>query len=398
MSPNASTDRELVAEIASGLAYELRKHGLSTPLSSILIFGQALSEVGLSDERMVYFAARSVFVHGPEDLAAYNLGFYSFWRTGPSESIVEPPQVLVLAPTLRDVPPPVGDEIDAVEPEVAGATFSASERLARADLATLSDAELSEALAMIALARRTRNLKRTRRVAPGRAVRIDLRRNVAQAVKRDGEILAEHRLSRQRRERRVVVLCDVSGSMASYSRAMLRLAHVLSSRAAPVEVFAVGTRLTRLTRRLQSHDANLALKEAAAAIPDFSGGTRLGDALAEFNSLFGVKGLARGATVVICSDGIDRGDPDLIAAEMARLSRVAHRILWVNPLAASPGYQPLARGMAAALPFVDRFMPGESVNALRDVLDAIGTEAQHFVGPLPSVPPGPSRDLTFTGR
>lgn len=387
MSPHASNDKELAAAIASGLAIELRTHGLSTPLSSLLIFAEALSKVGVSNELALYYAGRSVFVHGPEDLAAYDLGFYSFWRTvskgGPEES----PQVVVLAPTLSDVAPPTADELDDTDPEVAGATFSASERLARADLAALSDVELEEALAMIAAARRTRNLKRTRRLAPGRAARIDLRRNVAQAVKRDGEILAEHRLSRQRRERRVVVLCDVSGSMASYSRAMLRLAHVLSSRSAPIEVFAVGTRLTRLTRRLQSHDADHALKEAAAAIPDFSGGTRLGDALAEFNSRFGVKGIARGATVVIFSDGIDRGDPDRIAAEMARLSRVAHRILWVNPLAASPGYQPLARGMAAALPFVDRFMPGESVDALRNVLDAMSTEFPRASTPSHSVPP-----------
>lgn len=375
MSGSDPDDRALVAAVATGLAYELRKHGLSTPLSSILIFAEALATVGLKEEQSVYWAGRSVFVHGPEDVALYDMGFFSYWHAPAEASDADQPQVLVLAPTLSDALPVVEDQLAGTEPEVAGATFSASERLGRADLAALSDEEVNEALAMISAARRMRNLKRTRRLAPGRSARLDLRRNVAAAVKRDGEILAEHRLARRRRERRIVVLCDVSGSMASYSRAMLRLSHVLAQGSAPIEVFAVGTRLTRLTRRLQSHDANLALRDAAAAIPDFSGGTRLGDALAEFNTTYGVRGIARGATVVICSDGIDRGDPDRIASEMGRLSRVAHRILWVNPLAASPGYRPLARGMAAALPFVDRFMPGESVDALFAVLAEIGGQS-----------------------
>jgi hypothetical protein len=152
---------------------------------------------------------------------------------------------------------------------------------------------------------------------------------------------------------------------------------VLAQGTAPIEVFAMGTRLTRLTRRLATRDANLALSNATAAIPDYSGGTRLGEALAEFNSSFGVRGAARGATVVICSDGIDRGSPELISSEMARLSRVAHRIIWVNPLAASPGYEPLARGMAAAMPYIDRFLPGDTAGALDVVLRAITAAARH---------------------
>jgi uncharacterized protein with von Willebrand factor type A (vWA) domain len=236
---------------------------------------------------------------------------------------------------------------------------------------------LSEAIALIAASEaRSRDLRTTRRLGPGRNGRLDLRRSVASAVKRDGEVIGEHHLERRQRERRVVVLCDVSGSMATYTRAMLRLAHVLVQGTAPMEVFAMGTRLTRLTRRLATRDANLALQSATAAIPDFSGGTRIGDALSEFNASFGVRGVARGATVVVFSDGIDRGDPALIASEMARLARVAHRIIWVNPLAASPGYEPLARGMAAAMPFVDRFLPGDTAGALDTVLRTITAAAR----------------------
>jgi uncharacterized protein with von Willebrand factor type A (vWA) domain len=241
----------------------------------------------------------------------------------------------------------------------------------------LSNEELSEAIAMLATLKRERDVRSTRRLGPGRDGRLDLRRSVASAVKRDGEVIGEHHLQRRQRERRIVVLCDVSGSMEPYARAMLRLAHVLAQGTAPIEVFAMGTRLTRLTRRLATRDANLALSSATAAIPDYSGGTRLGEALGEFNSSFGVRGAARGATVVICSDGIDRGSPELISSEMARLSRVAHRIIWVNPLAASPGYEPLARGMAAAMPFIDRFLPGDTTGALDVVLRAITTAARH---------------------
>lgn len=164
----------------------------------------------------------------------------------------------------------------------------------------------------------------------------------------------------------MVFLLDVSGSMEPYSRALVRFAHaaVASRRSGRVEVFTLGTRLTRVTREMGRRDPEAALAAAAAAVHDWSGGTRLGSGLGEFNETWGVRGTARGAVVVICSDGWDRGDPDVMAAQMARLSLVAHRVIWVNPLKASPGYAPLARGMAAALPYVDLFVEGHSVSSL----------------------------------
>jgi uncharacterized protein with von Willebrand factor type A (vWA) domain len=155
--------------------------------------------------------------------------------------------------------------------------------------------------------------------------------------------------------------------MQPYSRELLRFAQVAVSSSRPVEVFTLGTRLTRVTRHLAAADPDRALKRSVAAIPDLAGGTRLGESLQRFNSDYGVRGLARGAIVVICSDGIDRGDTALLEAELDRLRRVAYEVIWVNPLKASAGYAPLARGMAAALPHVDRFMEGHSVNALREL-------------------------------
>ncbi len=155
---------------------------------------------------------------------------------------------------------------------------------------------------------------------------------------------------------------------------MARFAHaaVAGRRRGQVEVFAVGTRVTRLTRELTTHDPDAALRRAADAVVDWSGGTRLGEGLRRFNDRWGTRGLGRGATVVILSDGWDRGDPALLGAEMARLRRVAHRIVWVNPLKASPGYAPLAGGMAAALPHVDRFVEGHSVASLEALADVVG--------------------------
>ena len=177
-----------------------------------------------------------------------------------------------------------------------------------------------------------------------------MRATVRHAVRTDGEAGRLHHLEPQVRARRLVLLCDVSGSMELYSRALLRFAQAAVAGRARVEAFALGTRLTRLTRELSSRDPDAALGAAAAAVADWSGGTRLGESLRRFNDEWGVRGMARGAVVVILSDGWDRGDPAELATQMARLARVAHQVVWVNPLKASPDYQPLARGMAAALP------------------------------------------------
>jgi uncharacterized protein len=379
MSEGAGDDAALGAHVATSFAAALRRAGLGAPLSSVLTFAEAIMAIGLEKESALYWTGRSIFVHGPDEVVAYNTAFYSYWRTAPASFTRESPPILVIAPSPSDVAPPDDGSDDVLESEQAGTSFSAAERLHDADLATLSDEELTEAMAMLATLKRNRDVRTTRRLGPGQSGRLDLRRSVASAVKRDGEIIGDHYLERRQHERRIVVLCDVSGSMEPYARAMLRLAHVISQGSAPIEVFAMGTRLTRLTRRLSIRDANRALSDAMGAIPDYSGGTRLGEALFEFNNVFGVRGAARGATIVICSDGIDRGSPELIAAEMARLKRVAHRVIWVNPLAASPGYEPLARGMAAAMPYIDRFLAGDTEGALEKVLIAITDAARHDV-------------------
>ena len=185
-----------------------------------------------------------------------------------------------------------------------------------------------------------------------------------------------HRFRRARsRPRRVVLLCDVSGSMSSYSRVLLRFMHAGVISGARLEGFVLGTRLTRITRELATRDPDRALREAAEAVRDWSGGTRLGDTIKEFVDRWGQRAMARGSVVVILSDGWDRGDVDVLAEQMMRLSRLAYKVIWVNPLKAAPGYQPLARGMAAALPYVDDFLSGHNFESLDELASAIAEAA-----------------------
>ncbi len=253
------------------------------------------------------------------------------------------------------------------------------EVLRHKDFALCSDAELDETRRMMSDLQLAGALRRSRRLRPIRhrhrpGSRPDVRSTVRRSVRAGGEVVVPTRRGPSERPRNLVLLLDVSGSMDPYARALIRFAHaaVAGPRRSRVEVFALGTRLTRLTRALSSRDPDEAIAAAAAETIDWSGGTRLGDGLRVFNDRWGIRGLARGAVVVILSDGWDRGDPSALAEQMARLRRVARRIVWVNPLKASEGYAPLARGMAAALPFVDDFVEGHSVAALEELAAVVG--------------------------
>jgi hypothetical protein len=252
--------------------------------------------------------------------------------------------------------------------------------LRRKDFAAYTPAEHAEARRLMANLRfaTPRQRNRRRRVSRAGTAVPDLRRTVRRALRTGGEPIRRSWLEPGERPRRVVLLCDISGSMEPYARALLRFVHAAvvgrgggAGGTSRVEAFALGTRLTRLTRELSWRDPDAALAAAARAVVDWSGGTRLGEGLRAFNDQWGVRGTARGAVVVILSDGWDRGDAALLAEQMGRLRRVAHRVVWVNPLKASPGYQPLAKGMAAALPYVDQFVEGHSLAALESLVEVI---------------------------
>jgi uncharacterized protein with von Willebrand factor type A (vWA) domain len=256
-------------------------------------------------------------------------------------------------------------------------TGSAAERLAGRDFATLSTDELAlleSLMQQLRLATPPRRSRRFRTAPEGGSV--DLRAALRRARRTGGEPLRLPGRTRREKPRRLVVLCDISGSMEPYARAMIQLLYCASS-ATRAEVFTFATRLTRLTRVLARARPAVALERAGRAAPDWSGGTRIGAALKRFNDDFGRRGMARGAVVLIVSDGWETGDPAQVAAEMARLSRLAFRIVWVNPRTQSPRYRPLVGGMAAAWPFCDAVVSAHSLAAVEPLLDALTGGSPH---------------------
>jgi uncharacterized protein len=351
----------------------LRRRGLEIPTGATVAYVAALSAIGLDRPEGVYWAGRATLVWRPEDVATYDATFDAFWRGGPDVSTAAMPApipVTLATDTAGEQAPPVpaGDE-----PSIT-VRYSAREVLRHKDFAAYSHDELHEARQLMADLRLAGALRRTRRLRPTVAARgrPDVRRTMRHALRAGGEPIRRSFLAPTERPRRIVLLCDVSGSMDAYARALLRFVHAAVAGRGRVEAFALGTRLTRLTRELTTHDPDAALARAASAVVDWSGGTRLGEGLREFNDRWGTRGMARGAVVVVLSDGWDRGDPALLTEQMARVRRVAHRVVWVNPLKASAGYEPLAAGMAAALPYVDEFVSGHSLDALAHLVEVLG--------------------------
>lgn len=362
-----------LAQVAVGLGRALRASGLDAPVSAVTCFAQALEVIGLDRPEQVFWAGHASFVRRPEDSATYAAAFAAFFTQAPRTA-----QAAAHAPPLRlatDDGGAPGDE--DTEPRAQDGLrlvrYSRSEVLREKDFSACTPDELAQLHMMMSSIRHRTPRRLSRRQVPSRRSRgsPDLRATVRRAMRSGGEPITLSRLAKAERERPVVLLVDVSGSMEAYAREFLHFAHAAVAGGRSVEAFTMGTRLTRITRELAWRDPDAAISRAARSVSDIAGGTRLGEGLATFNDRFGVAGMARGAVVVILSDGWDRGDPDKIASEMERLSRVAHRVIWVNPLKATPGYQPLARGMAAALPYLDAFLEGHSLSSLEQLVEAM---------------------------
>ncbi|HZD67289.1 MAG TPA: VWA domain-containing protein [Acidimicrobiales bacterium] len=351
----------------------LRASGLDVPVGAVVAYARALELVGLDRQESVYWAGRATLVRRPEDLATYDRAFAAFWLGQRPVAGIPPTTIPVTLQTDEEGDEDGADEEGDEEGLTLSLRYSPAEVLREKDFAACTAEELDEAYRLMEGVRLRPPPRRSRRhvQAKHQGRRPDLRRTVRQAVRAGGEPVRRAWMEPGRRPRRVVLLCDVSGSMEPYARALVRFLHVAVAGGTKVEAFTLGTRLTHVTRELSQHDPDVALARAASQVADWSGGTRLGEDLAVFNDRFGVRGMARGAVVVILSDGWDRGDPEVLAREMARLHRVAYRVVWVNPLKASPGYAPLARGMAAALPYVDDFMEGHSLASLESLAEVV---------------------------
>lgn len=384
--------------LAGAFGRRLRGAGVPVSPERSAQFAHALSLAPPSNRRGLYWTARTVFVSGREQLPAFERVFAAVFDglVDPAESRGE-----VSAPPLgdaslsaergnRDAPaleqPPEGDAPAGAElrglgsdssageapaRKLAVAAASSLERLAERNFAELDADELRllrQLMRELALAPPLRRARRSRRNPHGSS--LDLRATLRAGRRTGGDPVRWVLRRRIERPRRVVLLCDISKSMEPYARAFLQLLHAAVG-GADAEAFVFATRLTRLTRRLRVRQPDLAIERAAAAARDWGSGTRIGEALRRFNQDYGRRGMARGAIVVILSDGWERDDPALVAQEMERLRRLAYRIVWVNPRKAGRDYAPLAGGMAAALPFCDAFVSGHNVRALSAVADAI---------------------------
>jgi uncharacterized protein len=352
----------------SQLAALMRAGGAAVGVGELLAAHRALAAVDSASRADSFFALRAALCSSRADFALFAEAFAAVFAVeddsrDPLEQLGKIERAVL--PRI-DIPAEAEAEqsIELGDAPVPAA-YSDEELLRDKDFAEYTDDE--RALARVLLARLARRSPQriSRRTRPTRRRRDqhDLRATVRVSLRHGGELLERRYRESAERPRRLVLVCDVSGSMAPYSRMLLQYLQASVTARARVEAFVFGTRLTRVTRELAGRDPDRALARAAEHVADWSGGTRIGSALAELNREHGRR-IGRGAVIVVLSDGWDRGDPETLATEMARLRRCAHRVVWLNPLAADPRYEPLTRGMAAALPHVDHLLPGNSIASL----------------------------------
>jgi uncharacterized protein with von Willebrand factor type A (vWA) domain len=267
------------------------------------------------------------------------------------------------------------DDEDVDEQEIPILSASEEEELSEKHFSALAAHELAALYRLMVKLDLATPLRRTRRRQRGRhGEHMDMRRTLRNSLKTGGDPIKLARRRRRVQKRRLVLLCDISGSMEPYARAYLQFLHCARASGPDHEAFVFATRLTRLTKQLAGRNPNRAIRRATESVEDWSSGTRIGDALKSFNDRYGRRGMARGSVIVILSDGWERGDPEMVAREMERLARLAYRIVWVNPRVSAPGFQPKAGGLVAALPFCNALVSGHSLNALDEVADAIAAE------------------------
>jgi uncharacterized protein len=393
-----------VAALAAGLGTALHAAGLPVGPDRCERLARAVTVMDARTMADLHACALATLVSDPSQVTTFERVFAALFGAPSPFSNPLPPDAMFEQADTDQGPAPRGetggspsgsrprlteassaaDSAEGPQDEVPGVfrVASAAERLRGRDFSQLSATELSELMTLMRGLTLTVPPRRTRRYRPARnGKRPDLRRTLRQARSSGGEAMALARQAPGERPRRLVVLCDVSGSMEPYARALLMLLYCING--GPVrggassrpEVFTFATRLTRLTPTLVKATPDTMLAKAGEAAPDWSGGTRIGAAIKDFNDHYGCRGMARGAVVLIISDGWETGAPELLGAQLARLSRVAHRIVWANPRTQSPRYRPEVGGMAAAWPYCDAVVSAHSLDALPALLAALRTPA-----------------------
>jgi uncharacterized protein with von Willebrand factor type A (vWA) domain len=351
----------------------LRRAGIDVHVGRLMDVTEALPHVDLSSRDEVYHTCRALLVHRHDQLAIFDRAFNMFWRVhgGTSTSVTGDARPNDHAPRERD-----GEWYALGDGESADQADSSRQIVQTwSDVGVIADKDFGEftpeevTRARIALERLewSPGERRTRRWVAGRGSRIDLRRALARSLRTGGDVIELPRRTRRIRPRPLVLLCDVSGSMERYSRMLLHFAHALARRQRRVEAFLFSTELTRITMQLRARRLGDAVGAVARAVPDWSGGTRIGAAIRQFHQQWTRRALRGSPVVLLISDGWDRGDPDVLRAQIARLQRSCHRLIWLNPLIGTVGYEPLTRGLQAALPYVDDFLPARTLTNLADL-------------------------------
>jgi uncharacterized protein with von Willebrand factor type A (vWA) domain len=339
---------------------------------------RALNHIELRSQVDFRGALRAVFVSRKDELATFEAAFDIFWAPAdPRASAGQMPgrsRALPMSPERAKAwsnalglnQSQMKREQDVTIVPASSSGYSADELLRHKDFEQMTWEELEQVRRLLEQSSWRVAERRTRRLRPAKAGQIDLRRTARHAIRSSGELMRLFRRRPRLRRRPLVLLCDVSGSMEKYSRLLMIFTHAIARRE-DLEAFVFSTRLTRVTRLLRQRDLDKSLDSLSKGVRDFSGGTRIGDALADFNRHWARRVLGHGAVVIIVSDGWDRGDPAQLTAELIHLRRSAHRLIWLNPLIGSEGYQPLTRGMAAALPYCDDFLAAHNLKALDDL-------------------------------
>jgi uncharacterized protein len=366
---------------AVGFAHTLRAAGVDASPERVHAFLVALEELGAAVPRDVYWAGRVTLCADPDDLDRYDRVFAAFFEGTTVTGRARTHRRVEFGSDVASTSGAGDADDDAPTVTTVIREASARELLRHRDVTTLDEDERAELYRLLTAFSLPGEARRSRRRVPAPRGEVDRRRTVRRMLQTGGEATTLRRTTQRRRPRRVVLLVDVSGSMAGYADVLLRFAHAATrGRAGRTEVFTLGTRLTRVTEELTHRDPDTAMRAVSAAIPDWSGGTRLGDTLRAFLDRFGQPGLARGAIVVILSDGWETGDAAALGEQVARLARLAHRVVWANPRAGRPGFEPTAAGMAAALPACDQLVEGHSLAALERLAAVVVAASRELRG------------------
>jgi hypothetical protein len=381
MAANAPEAGALERLIGFGRA--LRGRGLPVGTGRIVTFCRSAGALGLRNRDDLYWAGRASLISRPEDVETFDAAFDDWFGTGihldlglpapPGVSGLEEVEKALSENALDDhVVAREWHEADEQAETEGDASIrivaSAAEMLRDKSFADLTEEErerVTRLIRKLAIRLPTRHTRRYRPAPSG--PRFDVRNTLRRSLRTQGEPFHRAWRDRRRRARPLVLILDISGSMAPYSRALMQFAFAAMAAGRRVEVFCFGTRLTRVTRTLRTKDPDRALREIGNLVQDWEGGTRIGGSLKELVDGWSQRASIRGSVAVICSDGLERGEPDLLRDQMARLRRLVHKIVWVNPLKGSPHYEPLARGMAAALPSIDEFLPGHNLESLEEL-------------------------------